>query len=431
MYKRRIKLWKLDNKRFKEGEMRAITRQLVQRQRAGKDSCFEIRNRTVTIEQIKKYWNRKAKLIEQIFDEDGYVTSPDVRCYTPPPSRGLSAITDLDAQENVLRAVRDFSLGSLENCIATTPGDWDSIGLDTGYESAHLFGQACDAAILLLMSNQYTAGGCALSKCFDLLGQLLRAQSPVAMSSILGAIFLFQNQKFTEVATRLTNYLTELVPIRLGTKHPIYTVCSYFATEAGNTNDLISVSLASVFDCTIANFPFDSAAVPTELITLQHCTMSRKSKFAENVQKLIYGLEQKLGANHPYTLQARYLKVFFYAVEAKYTKARAEALDIKRIIDDMCPSLKSSNEYQCLLRILARAEYECGDIRLAILYLEQALDVCTLDQQSPYAQVCLLPKIQRWLTEIGDLDGAFVVERRLEAVIQEASLEQQIKLEGH
>ncbi|PMD31519.1 hypothetical protein L207DRAFT_472191 [Hyaloscypha variabilis F] len=86
MYKARIKKWNLD-KKTKEAEAWALLRKKLQREAAGKESAFRVRGKTVTIDDVLRYFKRKGILDpETQTPAAGPPTPPAIECWTPVPS---------------------------------------------------------------------------------------------------------------------------------------------------------------------------------------------------------------------------------------------------------------------------------------------------------------------------------------------------------
>ena len=112
MLKKRIHRWDLD-KKHKEPDMLVALRMALAREAQGKKTIFVIRNREVTLEEIKHYFKRKG-----VRDPRALLTGPHIctsttslNCYTPPPSPGAEttlASPDWEDLEEV-----DLDIGEL------------------------------------------------------------------------------------------------------------------------------------------------------------------------------------------------------------------------------------------------------------------------------------------------------------------------------
>jgi hypothetical protein len=86
MYKDKIKKWNLD-KKTKETEARAILRMKTQRAAIGKDSVFRIRGKTVTIDDVLRYFKRKGIVNPEVEPQTAEASiSIAIECWTPPPT---------------------------------------------------------------------------------------------------------------------------------------------------------------------------------------------------------------------------------------------------------------------------------------------------------------------------------------------------------
>lgn len=90
MYKDRIKEWGLD-KNNKEHEMAAILRKKTQRAAVGKQSLLKVRGRTISLEEIQRYFRHKGITLDKACARHaGASTPPGISCSTPPLSPMLS-----------------------------------------------------------------------------------------------------------------------------------------------------------------------------------------------------------------------------------------------------------------------------------------------------------------------------------------------------
>jgi hypothetical protein len=92
MYKSRITKWKLDKKN-KEHEVAVILRKMRQREAIGKASAFRVRKRLVNIDDVLRYFKRKASTQNSEFQaaSPDVATPSDISCWTPiPTSTALS-----------------------------------------------------------------------------------------------------------------------------------------------------------------------------------------------------------------------------------------------------------------------------------------------------------------------------------------------------
>ncbi|KIN03326.1 hypothetical protein OIDMADRAFT_51293 [Oidiodendron maius Zn] len=84
MYKDRIKKWNLD-KKTKETEARAMLNMKVQRAAIGKDSVFRVRGKTMTIDDVLRYFKRKGILDPEVVPQTAEASmSTAIECWTPP-----------------------------------------------------------------------------------------------------------------------------------------------------------------------------------------------------------------------------------------------------------------------------------------------------------------------------------------------------------
>ena len=133
MYKSRIKKWGLD-KKIKQPEARALLRMKRQRDAIGKDSAFCVRGKTVTIEDVLRYFKRKGVLNPGVEAQPPEVsTPPAIECWTPLPSPapGFTAIQTPE-EEDVQRGAdllefrgAEMSVASCRSTLGSTQGNDD------------------------------------------------------------------------------------------------------------------------------------------------------------------------------------------------------------------------------------------------------------------------------------------------------------------
>ncbi|KAN0092365.1 hypothetical protein V8E51_018212 [Hyaloscypha variabilis] len=99
MYKARIKKWNLD-KKTKEAEAWALLRKKLQREAVGKESAFRVRGKTVTIDDVLRYFKRKGILDPETQTRAaGPPTPPAIECWTPVPSPNPELASVLEIEE--------------------------------------------------------------------------------------------------------------------------------------------------------------------------------------------------------------------------------------------------------------------------------------------------------------------------------------------
>jgi tetratricopeptide (TPR) repeat protein len=115
MYKYRIQRWGLD-KNIKEPEAWEILRLKAEREAIGKESEFRVRGKSVSIDDVLRYFRRKG-----IPDPEKRIevreSPPPVECWTPPPSPSITATSGGKDVENDLAA-----LPSLEGIPSSSSG---------------------------------------------------------------------------------------------------------------------------------------------------------------------------------------------------------------------------------------------------------------------------------------------------------------------
>ncbi|TDZ61716.1 hypothetical protein CTRI78_v004137 [Colletotrichum trifolii] len=224
MSKTRIKRWGLD-KKFKEPEVSAIVRAMQQRDAAGKESQFIIRNQVVEWEDVSHYLKRRRQAPKR--RENKTILQLGITCRTPPPREirsPMAAIPDLQHFEDVLRLKRDYLAGVFEGKVWVFDNDGNVLSSEEGLESRW----ACmrldfNLSLVreLLRRGFVKVAFSRLNQQMSFIKSMIQCQEPIFFYILCQNLLQFyQQQLHPGMLESLISFVADMYRIILGSAHP-------------------------------------------------------------------------------------------------------------------------------------------------------------------------------------------------------------------
>jgi hypothetical protein len=256
MLKKRIHKWNLD-KKHKEPDMLAALRIASEREAQGKKTSFVIRNREVTLEQVKHYFKRKGIMRVLPAASEIRTSESSMSCYTPrattpvddisaPTSQDLDEVAidigelpeDRDTFKIVVHKASKITATSLAERMRPTlppPADLGRLELFLACtrECHEVFTQcrpptefwlppvavrefyySMMKGYLFLAMRYYSHGFVHFQTAFDLLATILKHRDMIfLLSCMYGLTELFDDEDNHEILCRLCDYVIRLSAI--------------------------------------------------------------------------------------------------------------------------------------------------------------------------------------------------------------------------
>lgn len=271
MLKKRIGIWNLD-KKHKELDMLVGLRIALAREAQGKKTTFVIRNREVTLDEIKHYFKRKGVRDPHtlLTGPQACTSNPALSCYTPPSSPCLEVTsappnwedfdeTDLDIGElcgqyggvygSAIHRASDQTTPSLAQRICAMlppPADLSRLELlligtrECSRVYWHglnkqLFPPLLSAWVLpnfisymlrgsvRLLAGHLVMSFCYFNQAFDQIHPILKHRDPMHLLLCLYELAIFfEGEGICKIFSRLCDYIIELSAIDVDCTHPFH-----------------------------------------------------------------------------------------------------------------------------------------------------------------------------------------------------------------
>jgi hypothetical protein len=278
MFKSRIWKWGLD-KKLKSDEVLAILALKRERDRQGKRSVFTIRGNEVDMDNINRYRKRNPQLEARLIagHSPNLQTSGEVECYSPPPSPSpsLAAPPELGHTQEILILFRDYVDGSLSNGSWTMEYNYSCMSRNASDRSDYLLERVMTSFALvnrcMKRRDKISIGG-ILSPAFDSLKEIVASESPIFAVRTVCLLWYLDRHHKNDLLRIVTDYLSVLVPIVLGSGHAMtriwrilgtsrfadyydLSLCLYtmladlLEARVGAANELMSILYGDHIDC--------------------------------------------------------------------------------------------------------------------------------------------------------------------------------------
>ena len=187
MLRDRLRKWDR-SKNIKSKEMKAILRQLPAREHNHKRSEFRVRGIAVSITKLKRYRKIDESDIRHEVNRIKSPTPPALEVRTPPASR-LAMPRSLRIPEELMKCIRDYIFGAIEEKIWISVGDAEPLqskgeNLGTATEYMSNLSTARD----FFSNNQFSEAEVSLSRAEKLLDRVILSQPHDLIYDLIGLV---------------------------------------------------------------------------------------------------------------------------------------------------------------------------------------------------------------------------------------------------
>lgn len=428
MYKQRIGKWNLD-KKTKEAEAWAVLRLHQQRQAEGKHSVFRVRDKSVTIDDMLRYFKRKGILNPKTeVDEHGGITPPTVVCSTPPSSpkptlesgsginrRGTPGfvVDSMDADdtmrylnheetraiiysnpnissydiseslwppevfqhtEQLIFSVRDWYREAFENGLFETASNGNLVPTDpTKRNKSHIeFQRLCNSGIQLMNSKLFVEGRRCFSKATSLLASIVRSQHPRALQLVFFTILRLVEKGYPEISKMFRCSIREWAIITLSRgNHWIHILTQICRLDDFHLKFTIIETMRCVSD-TLVHYlgQFHATAL---YFYIQFQEYISDGSLSRDIPALLAKGTRELDS-----LDLRLLRLnCIYAMDLFVQNQEIKAIEL---VEDLLPKYRllgtQSTQEEELLTLLVQYQYSVGQKSKAEGNLREAIQVC-------------------------------------------------------
>ena len=429
MFKRRLKQWGAD-KNNKEDEMKAIVRKIKERLDQGKQSEIRVRGRVIDYGEAIRYWRRKGESIDDVIAHRMASATPEaVEITTPLPSR-VATPTSLAVPERIFAMIRDYFEGSFasEKWIYDDP----EFACHTGKARGNLgekylvtFHNHSITACHLFSNHLYREAGMTLSSMTSRFKEILVAEDPQTLDTILLVVKTFRDDGKDQIGTEILRQFCALGEIVVGKKHPLRLICGWLASaDAFQFDEIIARCYQSVMDLYEASIgPMHYSSLTSRTYHINEFTSASGEK-----EKLLLDLlrqcEHHLGLFDMRTQHLRYSLATYYSVHWQYAEALRVGQDLVAYAQHRQPlSFGGFSFYIIGLANVAFSQYFLGQTLLAEESLREAIRL-RVSRWGTYDGIARawLVYLEKMLTEMGRWSSAAEVREEWMAMIDPADM---------
>ena len=407
MYKRRIKLWGLD-KNNKDAEMRAIARKTKVRLEQGKGSEVHVRGKAIDAEEVRRYWRRKGKSIDDVIAHRNASLTPEaVEIVTPVPSR-VATPTSLAVPEHIFATIRDYFAGSFAsgNWIYDDPEVICHTRKVQGNTSKNLsdLGNRSSTICRLYSNGRYQEAGRILRSLTSNFNKILLAEHPETLGHILDTVIHVRSLGRNEISMAILRHFFDLGEFVVGKEHPLRLICGWLASaDAFHFDEIVARCFQSVAD------QFESFVGPMHYSTLwsriYHITniICTRGQREELLQKLLGQCELHFGSSNTRTHLLRFELAHHYYISGQDAEALRVGQDlIAHIQYSQSPDSRHNFYHPPGLAVVAYSQWDLGHKVLAEANLREAIALRISDMGARDSVVGLwLVELEQLLVEMG------------------------------
>ena len=397
MYQTHIKQWGLDKKN-KKNEMRAVIRKTASRVSKGKDSTFYIRGKTVSLEKVVRYWQRKGvSSIDKIIARREVSKTPeDVECLTPVLSP-LKTLDEMARDEWMLVAVRDY----LQYSSHTREGSFNRL------PEQIMFNDMCMLACQFFKSQSHQEAGQALIKAMTGVKSIVQTQSPHAIAWFLSTIKYIISYGITQIATAMLRHFAAMSHHLFPEEHhPSRIVWSRLTlmdlSDPSHYNHVSYSSMRVTVDCLEKLLgPLHDLTIDARLSMLASYGDTHSHREQElGLKSLHRECELALGPDDDRT--------FYVGLELAWHYRRHDnPMEAKRLAQALCDQTKPDGWRAQGLDILASSQYDLGEMVAAEENMRKAIDLGITAWGCDTGEVHeMMLRLEDWLVKQGKLDSA-------------------------
>ena len=388
--------------------MRAIVRKRKQRSALGKASLIRVRGKIIAYEEEIRYCKRKRISIEDFIAQRKTSATPEtVECFTPISSR-VATPEIFAIPEQTLISIRDYHQGSFES------GSWVSEdqqsrcrnvkAQDLGDHVETLF-FSCMLACVLFEKHQFEEAGRILIYAFANIQNILLAELPRTLRTLLLLIILIHNRGKHEIAIALLRQFSSLGELVLGKGHPLPRIFGNLASLiSSEPEESLRVCLHSIGD------NFEKSLGPMHIDTLSSRILEMEIGLrGRNVgrgrlalRELLADCDQKLGL---FDVRTLYIRQWLACSSGDLTTAKKVSEDILAYSH---PRHLATTHFRIEgLTMVAKSEHGPGQMLLAEKALRRVIDsrISTWGKKGTQVSIWLL-LLESWLLEEGDYSSA-------------------------
>ena len=233
MYKLRIKKWHI-GRNIKEPELQYMLRALAQRNL--KPTEFRLRNRTVSIMDLEKYFTSRGRTLSHALrrqqSKSPVLAREDLRCYTPTPRIHR---LDQDAPfEKMLCNISNYVAGSWQNGNWTLSENNEPISIKGDAEAVRIFADHMLQVPLLWMRKDCKGLAWNLAAASAKVADVVHAEAPETLRFL--SIICVRNHEHPEIVQRMLKQMSAFIGLKHGQQHPLGHICAILLST--NRNDL-------------------------------------------------------------------------------------------------------------------------------------------------------------------------------------------------
>lgn len=222
MYKTRIHKWRI-GRNIKQAELQAMLLILSERMRIGKTTEFCLRDRTISIADLKRYIEERNSTLDLELQQTRPLAKmpPDLRSYTPRP-RSLQLHDTNEVYEKMMRDMEIYTVALVEKGLWTANGtrisgrngDQAAIGMLIGY---------LNQVDRLWTQKDLEGFKWTLATATAQIKHIVHAQAPETFQHLI-KIYI-RKEAHTELIQSLLRQLFHFCKLMHGSSHPLGQIC--------------------------------------------------------------------------------------------------------------------------------------------------------------------------------------------------------------
>ena len=423
MYKNKITQWGLD-KNNKRSETMAMVRKRTERAAFGKESCFKVRGRVVSPEELDRYLKRARVVTAEMVRAHSASTPRGLECFTPLEVPGSPTTPEVFSKpESILIKLGDHITGSFE------AGTWTTGSREEACESIKDSDGASAALGDLITYTRLACdffedakadeGGRMLAALAAGISKIVLAELPAFWSRLFIFIIGTRNWGNFEIVQSILRQFSNMAAVLLPEIHPIRQICQHLASlEPGPCINLSTLAFQSATD------RFEGILGLTHYTTVRYrfnCIWARADDSEQEelaLRKFLARYVAVRGGHDATSLKLNLAIAECLLAQEKWTEAEGMASDCVAHAFRIESPYSKANQHKSLY-FLARAQSRLGKIDLAETSFWQVIEMAASTWGWNDAEtIRSLVKLERHFKYWGKETSAAEIRRKIREAVE-------------